>query len=145
MPDAAAERQPGDARRADDPTGAGEPECLGRPVEVRPRRAAVGARDRSARVDFDGAHRGEVDHQPVVADAVAGRIVSASPNRDLELVRPREVERRRDVCRADASHDHRGASVDQGVVTAACVVVSRVGRLEDRAGKRAPELRDVHR
>jgi hypothetical protein len=38
------------------------------------------------RVDTDTPHGGQVDHQPVVRDSVAGRAVCAAPDADLEPV-----------------------------------------------------------
>ena len=125
MADAASERQPGDAGRADDPSRGGEAERLGRRVEVEPRRAALGAREPRIGVDRDGTHRREVDHEAVVADAVPGRVVAASAHGDLQLLCAGEVESRGDVGRAGAARDQRRPAVDQGVVAASRGVVLR--------------------
>ena len=65
----------------------------------------------------------EVDDEPAVADAVAGRVVPPSANRHLQLVGAREVERDRDVGRAAAARDHRRPSVDERVEAEARSVV----------------------
>ena len=143
MADTASERQPRDAGRADDPTRGGETEGLGRSVEVEPCRTALGAREPRIGVDRDGTHRREVDHEPVVDDAVPGRVVAASAHRDLQLLCAGEVERRRDVGRTRATRDQRRSAVDQGVVAAPRGVVFRVSRLDDGAGERPPELGDA--
>jgi hypothetical protein len=135
MADAASERQPGDAGRADDPSRGGEAEGLGRRVEVEPRHAARGACEPRIGVDRDGTHRREVDHDAVVADAVPGRVVAASAYGDLALPCAGEVEGRRDVGRARAARDQHRPAVDQGVVAAPRGVVFRVSRLDDVAGE----------
>ena len=90
--DSTAERQAHYARGADDAAGSDEPERLGRRIEVEPGRSALRVRDPPVCVHVDPAHRGKVDHEPFVQDAVSRRIVTAPTNRDLQLVRTREVE-----------------------------------------------------
>jgi hypothetical protein len=95
---------------------------------------------RAIGVYCNGAHPGEVDHEPAVEDAVAGRIVPASAHRDLEREGSCDIERGRDVVRADAARDHRRASVDESVETASRSVVLGVIRCDNSAGQRAPQL-----
>ena len=55
---------------------------LGGRVEDGPRRTALGPGDPALRVDVDGTHPAEVDHQAVVADGEASGVVAAAANRD---------------------------------------------------------------
>src|SRR5262245_63702515 len=73
--DPPAEREAGDAGRADDAAGCDKPEGLSRRVEVEPRRAAVGIGDPPGTVDLDPTHKGQIDHQPAVTDAMSSRVV----------------------------------------------------------------------
>lgn len=138
--DAAAEAQPAHTGGADDAPGSDEAEGLGRRVEVEPRRAAAGAGDPCVAVHFHRAHQGEVDHEPAVTDAVSGGIVPASAHGHLELVRPCEIEGGRDIAGSDATRDHRRPAVDESVEAAACRVVLGIGRADEAAGQRTPQL-----
>jgi hypothetical protein len=142
--DAAAEREPADAGGADDASRRDEAERLRRRVEVEPRRAAVGAGEPRIRVHLDRPHLRKVDHEPAVADAMPRRVVPASAHGHLELVRPGEVERGDYVGAAQALRDDRRPPVDERVVRAPRRVVLGIGRSENRAGERPPEVVDVH-
>ena len=138
--DPAAEGQSRHAGRPDDAARRDQAVRLRGGVEVEPRRAAGSAGDACAGIHLDRAQLREVDHEPVVADAVAGRVVTASAHCDLELVRAREVECGRDVARAGAARDDRGPAVDERVEAAARGVVPGVGGADDGAGQRPPQL-----
>jgi hypothetical protein len=66
--------------------------------------------------------------------------VTTSAHGHLELVRPGEVERGRDIRRARATSDQRGPAVDEGVEAAARRVVPGLARAEHGAGQRTPQL-----
>ena len=102
MSDTAAEREAADAGRADHASGRHEPERLRRQVEVEPRRSSGRARDSRVGVDLDRTHRRQVDHEPVIADAVPRRVVSTSAHGHLQLVGAREIEGSGDI--AGAAH-----------------------------------------
>jgi hypothetical protein len=138
--DPSAEGESAHAGGADDTSGCHKTERLRRRVELEPSRATVGVGNARVGVYSNGAHPGEVDHEPAVEDAVSGRIVSASTHRDLERKSSCELERRRDVVRPDAARDHRRASVDERVETASRSVVLGVIRSDDGARQRAPQL-----
>jgi hypothetical protein len=80
----------------------------------------------------DALHEGEVDHQPAVGDRLAGDVVAAAADRDLQSFAPGEVDRVGDVRRVQAARDDRGMPVDQPVVHATGLVVPPVARSEDR-------------
>ena len=113
------------------PPGSDETERLRRGVEVEPGRAAAGARTSAVSVHLDRPHEREVDHEPAVGHAVSGGVVPASAHRHLQLVRPCEIERGRDVAGADAARDHRRPAVDESVEAAARRVVAGVVGNED--------------
>jgi hypothetical protein len=140
MTDAAAEGKTAHAGRPDDATRRDQAESLGRRVEVEPGRAPLCVRDPRFAVDVDAPHLREVDHEPAVKDAVPGGIVAASAHRDLELERPCEVERGRDVARTDAAHDHGRPAVDERVETAPRRVVLGLSRRKDDAGQRPAQI-----
>jgi hypothetical protein len=82
VPEAAAQGQPADAGVADDPGRGGQPEPLGGAVQLAQQDSAGGAGRAALRVDPDGLHRRQVDHQPTVDDRVAGHGVPAAADRD---------------------------------------------------------------
>src|SRR6185436_9353308 len=92
-----------------------------------PRRAGSAAHAVRAGVDGDVAHAAEMDHQAVVAGAVAREAVPAAAHRDLEVVIAGEPDRGRDVVGRRCARDHRGPAVDVAVPEAAPVVVAGVG------------------
>src|SRR5439155_19497081 len=104
---------------------------LGRGVEVEPGRAALGAGAPRLAVDLDLAHRGEVDDQPAVADAMAGGVVPTSAHGDLQGVRSCEVEGGCHVAGVEAASDHARPAVDQRGEAAPGVVVGPVGAVGD--------------
>ena len=140
MPDAAAEGEAGHAGRADDAARRDEAGGLRGRVEVEPGGAALGACDPRSGVHLDRPHRGEVDHEAAVEDAVPGRVVAAAAHCNLESLCTREVERGRDVAGAEATHDDAGPAVDERVEAPACRVVPGVVGCDDLAAKRQPQV-----
>jgi len=118
--------------------GRDEAERLRCSVEIEPGRAALGPGDPRVAVHVDRAHRREVDHEPAVANAVAGGIVSASTHGHLQFAGPSEIEGGRDVGGADAASDHGRVAVDESVEAATRRVVLCIARADDAADERPP-------
>ena len=97
--DTAAERQPGHAGLGDDPARSGEAQRRGDPVDVGPRRAALHVHGAAGGVDAHAAHRGQVDHEPVVDDGGAGDVVPAAADGERQSVLGGEAHGGRDVVR----------------------------------------------
>ena len=135
----ASERVAGDARGRDRAAGHGEPVSVRVPVELLPCHAALRTQRACLRIDVDSLHRREVDHQPAVRHGSARDVVSASPDRDLEAARAREVDRLCDVGRSLATGDECRPAVDESVVDEARLVVAVVSRKQDGAGKARAE------
>ena len=70
----------------------------------------------------------EIDHDPVVADRVAGDIVAAAPNRDRVIVTAGKRQGVGDVAAASALRDQRGFAIDHGVPDRAGLVVAGAAR-----------------
>ena len=132
--EAAAQREPGDARVRDDATGRREPVSLRRGVEVPP--AGTGADGGAAplRVHRHGRHRRQVDHQRAVADGEAGDVVAAAPDRDGQALRPGERDGRDHLVRRLDPRDHGRTVVDHAVPDLAGVVVAGVARTDQALG-----------
>jgi hypothetical protein len=92
-----------------------------------------------AGIDADGAHAGEIDDDPSVAGAVAGDVVAASADRDLEALAAREANRLDDVRHAFDASDDRRMAVDGAVPDPASGVVFRIARRDDLARQRRAE------
>ena len=89
----------------------------------------------------DGAHRREVDHDPVVAHRGAGHVVAPASYGDLEVAVAGEAHRCGHVGGAAAAGDQSRAPIDGAVPYGACVVVSIVVGGDHVA----PEPGDLHR
>jgi len=142
--DTSAERESAHAGGADDASRSDEAVRLRGRVEIEPGSAAGSPRDSRVGLHLDPPHCREVDHEAVVTDAVAGGVVPASPNGDLQLMGAGKVERGRDVSGDDATYDDRGPSIDEGVEAPARRVVPRIGSIEDLADQRSPQLVQAH-
>jgi hypothetical protein len=103
--------------------GHGHPVRLGRAVEVAEERPAADMRAPSGRVDRHRAHRGEVDHQAVVAGGVPRHAVAAAADGDEQAVPARGLEGAGDVLGVARAHDGCRAAVGGGVPDAAGLLV----------------------
>ena len=139
--DPAAERQTGDPGRRDDPARRGEAERVGRVVEIAPGAPALDARGALLGIDVNPLHRGQVHHQPVVADRAAGDVVAAAADRDRQSLPAREVDRRDHVGHAGAPGDQRRPPVDHPVPDLARLVVARLVRPDQPPAQARPERR----
>jgi hypothetical protein len=95
-------------------------------VDVTPQGATLDVCDAFDGVDRDGAHRREVDHDPVVAHCGAGDIVASASYGDLEVAVAGEAHRCGHVGGAAAAADQSGSSVDRAVPYGSGVVVVMV-------------------
>ena len=124
--DAAPEAQAADSGVPDDAARCGQAVCLGLVVDVAPQGAALDVGGAFDRIDRDGAHFREVDHDAVVAHRGAGNVVTSASDRDLELADSGESHRGGDVGGAVAAGDESGSSVDSAVPHGAGAVVPLV-------------------
>src|SRR5205823_6639627 len=122
----AAEGEAGDAGARDLAAGRGQAMDGGGGVELGPGHARLGPHGSGRRVDLDGAHRRQVDHQAALGDGLAGDVVAAAPDRHLAAGLPPETDGVDDVGRRGAAGDDRGVLVDHAVVDATGVVVTGV-------------------
>ena len=140
--DPPAEGEARDPGERDDAARGREPKGGGGTVELTDPDAGLRADGPSRRVDVDALHEREVDHQPPVRDRLAGDVVAAAADRDLEALLPAEVHSVHDVRRVQTLRYHRRTIVDQAVVNAPGLVVAGITRNEDRPGERLPEQLD---
>ncbi len=133
--EAAAERQAGDAGRADHAAGRRETVELRLAIELLPQHAALGPRRSRGRIDVNAFHRREIDHQAAVDGSASADVVATAANGDFEAERARELDGIRNVSRSMTPGDECRPLVDEAVVDAAGVVVSGICRLEDSAGE----------
>ena len=139
--DAAAQAEAADAGVAHDAARGGQTVSLCLVVDVSPQGAALDAGRALDRIDGDGAHRREVDHDSVVAHRGASYVVASASYCDLEVAVASEAHRRGHVGGAAAAGDQSRAPIDGAVPYGACVVVSIVVG----GDQVAPESRDLHR
>ena len=139
--DAAAQAEAADAGVAHDAARGGQTVCLCLVVDVAPQGAALDEGRALDGIDRDGAHRREVDHDPVVAHRGAGHVVASASYGDLEVAVAGEAHRCGHVGGAAAAGDQSRSSVDGAVpYGAGVVVVIVVG-----GDHVAPEPGDLHR
>ena len=105
---------------------AGQALELGLAVVVTPRGPALGPCPARPWVDVHGAHGGQVDHEAAVADRVAGDVVAATPDGDLQSTLAAKAHRGLHVGGAEAAGDDGRASIDQAVLDAPGEVVSGI-------------------
>ena len=139
--EAAAQADATDAGVAHDAARGGQTMFLGRMVDVAPQGAALDEGRALDRIDGDGAHGREVDHDPVVAHSGAGHAVAPTSYGDLEVAVAGEAHRGGHVGGAAAAGDQSRAPVDGAVPYGACVVVSIVVGCDQIA----PEPGNLHR
>ncbi|HEU0214988.1 MAG TPA: hypothetical protein VFR13_12930 [Jiangellaceae bacterium] len=137
--DAAAEAEAADAGVAHDASRRGQAVGLGLVVDVAPQGATLHVGRAFGGVDRNGAHRGEVDDDPVVAHRRAGHVVAPAAYRDLEVAVAGEPHGCRHVSGPGASGEESGSPVDHAVPHGSgVVVVSMLG-----SDQLAPEPGDV--
>ena len=126
------------------PTGVASPNacvCASRSPSVAPGSDVGGRRSADRRSTL--LHQRQVDHQPVVADRVAGDVVAAAAHGEQEVVVGRESDGVLNVGRAGAAGDQRRAPVDHGVPDRPRLVVAGVGRAEQEPRELLTELTDL--
>jgi hypothetical protein len=141
VPEAAAEGQPADPGVAHDPGRDGQPEPLGRAVQL-PQQHPTGRADRTGGgIDPDGPHRRQVDHQPAVAHRLPGHRVPAATRRHQQVVLPGEADRLDHVVGAGAAGDQRRPPVDRPVPDTPRLLVPLLAGPEQRAPEAAAQPR----
>jgi hypothetical protein len=139
--DAAAQGDAADAGVAHDATRGRQTVRLGLVVDISPQGTALDEGRPLDRIDRDGAHRRQVDHDPAVAHRGAGDVVTPAANGDLEVAVAGEAHGCGHIGGAAAAGDHPRSSIDRAVPDGSGVVVVVVAG-DDHI---AQEPRDLHR
>ncbi len=116
VPQSTPERESGDPGVADDAARGGQPERVGRGVEVAPGRPALGAGRARQRVHPDTSPAREVDDDGVVSGAEARHAVGPPTRGHREAVLLGVSDGRHHIPGVGRAHDHGGATVDHRVV-----------------------------
>jgi len=124
--EAATQAEAADAGVAHDAARGGQTVGLRLVVDVCPQGTTLDAGRAVDEIDGDGAHRREVDDDPVVAHCGAGDVVASASYRDLEVAVAGEAHRCGHVGGAAAAGDQTGSSVDRAVPDGSELVVVRV-------------------
>ena len=131
---AAAEREPADAGGRHDAAGGGQAVELRLSVVVAPGRAALGPDASRRRIDLHRAHLRQVDDEAAVAHGIAGDVVAAAADGDLEPVLTCGAHGRLRVGGATTLDDDRRTAVDEPVVDApGGIVAGGVGQKDGAA------------
>ena len=109
-------------------------------VQLAPEHAALDRGVRPIGVDRDPPHLRQVDHHAAVRHGVAGDVVAAAADRDLQARASREGERRGDVAYGLAANDQGRSAVDEAVVHGTGRLVVCVLRTEDGSGNLAGQF-----
>ena len=141
--DAAAERQPGNARVRDGPAGGSEAVDLSLTVELTPDNAAFRAGRARDWIDADALHQRQVDHDSAVAGAVAGGVVRTPAHRDKEVLRTREVHGFLDIRHAGTARDEPRPPIDVAVPNAARRLIAVVAGKEYGPFSTRPQARKI--
>ncbi len=89
--------------------------CLSRGVEVGQDATGLDLRAAGVHLDANIFHEREIDHESVIANGVAGDVMSTAPDRDDQLLLVPELDRLHDIFGRGAAGDNRGFAVDHGV------------------------------
>ena len=89
-PDTAAECQSTDPRMGHDTRGRRQPEHLSLAVQAAQRGPTFDPSNLPNRIDMNALHRGEIDHQAIIADGFAGNVVTAASHRNQQIELPGE-------------------------------------------------------
>ena len=139
--EAAAQADAADAGVANDAAGGSQTVRLCLVVDISPQGTALDESRALDRIDRDGAHHRQVDHDPVVAHRGAGDAVTPAANGDLEIVVAGEAHRCGHVGGAPTAGNQLRSSVDGAVPYGSGVVVVVVAG-DDHI---TPEPRNLHR
>ena len=123
-PQAAAERQAGDAGRGDEPAGRRQAERLGLAVELAVGHPGLGPHGAAGRVHADALQPTQVDDQAAVTQRLAGDVMAAAPDGGQEVVRAAEFHRPEDVGDPGAADDEAGVLIHHRVIEPACGVIA---------------------
>src|SRR6266545_6056622 len=129
--DPAAEGQAANPGGGEDAARRGEPEGVGRGVQVSPRGATLRPGRPPRRIDADPFHPGEVDDHPAVTRAEPRHSVRATADGQVDPAFASEVHRGDDVAGVHRAHHDRRPLVDHGVVDLAGLLVHLVVRGDD--------------
>ncbi|MDT4787923.1 hypothetical protein FQZ97_202980 [compost metagenome] len=132
---AARQSESGDTRRRNQSAGRGASERRRCGIDIAPGGPAFDIRPVKSRRNADGIHRRHVDHQPAIADGIAGDIVSAAANGNGEPMGASVLHRRDDVGGVAASGDQRRPPVDHPVPHHPRSVVGGASRSEQFAAQ----------
>ena len=141
VPDAAAERQPADAGRGDDPARDGKPVRVRGGVDVGPGASSADANRARVRHRPRRSEQREIGHDAVVDAPEAAAVVAAAAHRQRQVVRAREGDqrpRRRPALAQRAITA--GSLVDHRVEQSPRLVVARVVGPDQLALERCSEL-----
>ena len=116
---------------------------LGGGVEVRERGTAFDGDAAYGGVNLRGLHLRKIDHEPVVAQGIAGDVVPAAADGEHEPVVPGEVHSADDVRCGGAARDDRGSLVDHRVPDFACAFIGTVARKKNLSLEATLQLLDL--
>ena len=115
--------------------GGGETVRLKRVVHLAPVAAALHSDRAWVRVNGDGFHLGQIDHQSIIAHSKAGDVVAGTTDGKKQIFLAREIHRLDHVLRAGAPGDECGPPVDRDVEYGTCGIVLRIVRDDQLAAK----------
>jgi hypothetical protein len=123
---AAAKRQSGDTRRGDHTHGGRKPEGLRLAIELTDGEAGFGPHGTRCTIDANTLHGRKIDHEPVVADRLAGNAVTTATHCDGQVVLAGKAHACDHVRRAGAARDDRRTAINDPVEDDASCIVSRL-------------------
>jgi hypothetical protein len=139
---AAAESETGNARGGNNACRNCQAECMRGVIDVALRAAGFDANRARRRVDADSFQPAEIDHDPAVAAAETGAVVTAAANCEQQIAIAREFNRRNDVRHVAATCDHVRPFLDHRVVELAGLLVAGIRSSNQVAAKRFCERRE---
>ena len=123
---AAAQGEARDTGVGDGATGRRQAERLGFVVELAPGDSALRAGRAPDGIDPHAPHPGQVDHQTVVADGIAGNVMATAAYRQQQMMGAGELDTLEDIGHTSTADNQCRASVNHGIPDLASLLVARL-------------------
>ena len=137
----AAQRQARDAGCRDDAGGHGQPKGMRGVVDVALGAARANPRRTGHRIDAHALHGRQVDDEAVVDAGKPGSVMTATANRNAEVIVAPEIHRRHHVGDIDTARDQQRPLVDHAVVELPRVLVGGIATLDKHPAQALAEFR----
>ncbi len=134
-PQAPAQREPRNARRADHAAGACQAKGLNLVVVLAPGQPRLRPGRALRGIHADTFHPGEVNHNPAIIHRIAGDIVTAAPNGNQQLMVPGEIDGLDHIGNPHTANDQGRFPINHPVPHHTGIIIPHIAGLEQRTAQ----------